>query len=115
MGFDDQGICKGFTLVSKQRTNLTTNNIPPSAGGDYIGHVNIKRLQEEILEGMSVVSSSANKEIVVLIGDSGAGKSTSTNYLLGCKMRAEYTDTGPVIKAENEIAKIGHTTLAETK
>jgi len=55
-------------------------------------------------------SEAKGKDIVLVVGNTGAGKSTLVNYLAGCRMREEMIpnsiDLG--IVAENPIMEIGH-------
>ncbi|MBS4167769.1 GTPase [Parachlamydia sp. AcF125] len=61
-------------------------------------------------EIMAAADAAKGKEIIALIGNTGTGKSTAVNHLLGLKMRFTREKGGiiEVAEGEQEIAKIGH-------
>lgn len=73
--------------------------------------VDTKQLQKLLLEAFSVGADATGKDIVLVIGNTGAGKSTTINYLLGCPMVAKKQGARGVIAVQDsaqERAIIGH-------
>jgi energy-coupling factor transporter ATP-binding protein EcfA2 len=71
------------------------------------------------------LKNSKNQEILIFVGNTGSGKSTTVNYLFGCTMTVkQYEDilSDEVIEvlpkslggALDEVVKIGHTNVSET-
>lgn len=69
-----------------------------------------KETKEMILETFPKIQSARNQDIVLVVGTTGAGKSTLVNYLIGCKMKQTDDDLGePRAEVEGkEYAEIGH-------
>ena len=69
-----------------------------------------------IAHGETVASRAAGKRIVVVLGNTGAGKSAFINYLHGCKFQYEEEDK-MVVRDDSELEelmRIGHTNRSET-
>jgi len=69
-----------------------------------------------IAHGEAVASRAAGKRIVVVLGNTGAGKSAFINYLHGCKFQYEEEDK-MVVRDDSELEelmRIGHTNRSET-
>lgn len=54
------------------------------------------------------IDSAKDKEVVLVIGSTGAGKSTFINYLAGRKMKLDTTQMDDVVVCDNPLAEIGH-------
>lgn len=75
----------------------------------------IEALEKHVVDNeIACIKKAKDKALLLFIGKSGAGKSTATNHLLGCKMK--YIDqkdlggtgaSGKIIVAENPVSKIG--------
>ncbi len=82
--------------------------------------VNLKKLKSLFEEAFEKIKAAQNQEVVLVVGNTGAGKSTSINYLMGSKMflnsRTYTNEFGDqcvedgeiaVASGEKEYAKIG--------
>jgi putative ribosome biogenesis GTPase RsgA len=75
-------------------------------------NINDEKMRNLFEEGISKIRNAENKDGVIVIGNTGAGKSTLINYLLGCKMVYKKKKGNKTYEtAENEFAKIGHKAL----
>lgn len=70
-----------------------------------------KRILSLLNQGISHAEIARNKDVVLILGNTGSGKSTIINYLLGCAMRYS---KGRMFTQDQEIAKIGHSIRSET-
>ena len=77
-------------------------------------------LRDLLIEAFEAAENAIDKDIVLVIGNTGAGKSTTINYLLGCPMEERDNDeTGTativVSPGAQEYAVIGHNiSISET-
>jgi ankyrin repeat protein/energy-coupling factor transporter ATP-binding protein EcfA2 len=94
-----------FMRCEDEKYESTANNV------DTVS----RDIHESILVGYQRARASMTKNCTLVIGNTGAGKSTLINYLIGCKM-VEQSKHAIVAKDSRikETAKIGHTRLAET-
>jgi len=96
---------------------LLNSEIPPFIDPH---RVNLKKLKNLFEEAFEKIKAAQNQEVVLVVGNTGAGKSTSINYLMGSKMLLNsqtYTnelgdqcvEDGEIAVAsgEKEYAKIG--------
>lgn len=78
----------------------------------------VKFIQTKIEEGFSLTELVKKQDLVMLIGNTGVGKSTTGNYLLGQKMHEVQDLDGrwviEVVPPEEPIMKIGHDMVAQT-
>lgn len=56
----------------------------------------IKYLVKDLPEKIGSASSLAGKQVVFVVGNTGAGKSTTVNYLTGCEIQQKQEALGPV-------------------
>ena len=79
----------------------------------------VNRLIERLEEVDRIVDSQSisDRDLVLVLGNTGAGKSTFINYMLGCEMVEDVNDsTGDIrIDCSNPQAKIGHGLTSETQ
>lgn len=76
-----------------------------------------EKLQKVIQDCLEKSESTLGKDIVLFIGNTGKGKSTLINYLLGCEM-AKTTKGNVEVSSNSEIksfCKIGETRKSETR
>lgn len=59
-------------------------NIPPS--NTRKNKFNFQAFKKIIKKGDKILPSTENKTILILLGNNGCGKSTTTNFLLGNKI-----------------------------
>ena len=83
----------------------------------------VKLISYCIRKGTEVAKQSKNKDVVIFIGNTGAGKTTMINYLYGRKMKRLNRNEAKklninalqtVVIAEDPIMKIGHSLQSET-
>lgn len=55
----------------------------------------------------------AGKDVVIIVGPTGAGKSTILNHLAGSRIYSEKVGRKWILNADPDVAKIGHT-VSET-
>lgn len=76
-------------------------------------------LEKLINDTLAKLEAGRNKELVLVMGNMGAGKSTTINYLLGAKMKqvlkgGDLDYSAECERKDDERATIGRTTFAET-
>jgi ABC-type phosphate/phosphonate transport system ATPase subunit len=71
--------------------------------------LNLQKLKELIKNGISCIPKDPNcNEAVIVIGDTGVGKSTILAFLSGAEMIVRYDGLKPVLDCPNNPIKIGH-------
>lgn len=75
---------------------------------------------QQTVEAFQRVQVADGKDMVLIIGNTGSGKSTAINYLLGCNMKQVKNSTNSkqiiiVDDAEIEYARIGHSISSQTQ
>ncbi len=80
--------------------------------------INLMRLQQLVATTFEKAVVPNTQDLVLVIGNTGSGKSTSINYLLGCQMESVRLPSGKsvitVAKTSKEYARIGHTATSQT-
>ena len=78
--------------------------------------INLSKLKNMIHEGISRIPKDPNaNEAVIVIGDTGVGKSTILAFLYGCQLYVRYDGLKPTLDCPNNpIVKIGHEKFSET-
>lgn len=78
---------------------------------------NTDKMINFVMESLPKIEPAQGKDIMLVIGNTGAGKSTLINYLLGCEME-ERRVRGRIHafpkEPAKELAQIGHTEESET-
>ncbi len=82
----------------------------------YFNGLNVNKLKSLLMEGFSRVKAIKKKDVVLVIGNTGAGKSTFINYALKCKMESFFCDelSKDCIKAVDPLVEIGHDIESKT-
>ena len=75
---------------------------------------------KEKLKNQKIISKIKDKDLTIILGDTGSGKSTLINYLLGSKLTEKKINEKmyPIIdleEGEKEYTKIGHSFKSETE
>lgn len=71
--------------------------------------LNLLKLREMIKNGISRIPKDAScNEAIIVIGDTGVGKSTIMAFLSGAEMTVRYDGLKPVLDCPNHLIKIGH-------
>eukprot|EP00656_Telonema_subtile_P039019 TRINITY_DN44167_c0_g1_i1.p1 TRINITY_DN44167_c0_g1~~TRINITY_DN44167_c0_g1_i1.p1 ORF type:complete len:624 (-),score=142.37 TRINITY_DN44167_c0_g1_i1:63-1934(-) len=68
----------------------------------------IGMLKDQLKKAYCTLESLKDKDALFLVGDTGVGKSTVANYLLGCEMKRVVNKFVPVVDCENPKSPIGH-------
>lgn len=68
-----------------------------------------------ITKGEAQVSTLGNKEVILVIGNTGSGKSTFINYMAESEQIKGKHDGKPIIITKNPLAKEGHGKSSETR
>lgn len=71
--------------------------------------LNLLKIKEMIKNGIASIPKDPNcNEAIILIGDTGVGKSTVMAFLAGAEMTVRYDGLKPTLDCPNNIIKIGH-------
>jgi GTP-binding protein EngB required for normal cell division len=77
--------------------------------------LNLMKLREMIKNGISRIPKDAScNEAIIVIGDTGVGKSTIMAFLSGAEMTVRYDGLKPILDCLNHAIKIGHEKYSET-
>lgn len=77
--------------------------------------LNLARLKEMIHNGISSIPKDPNaNEAIIVIGDTGVGKSTIMAFLSGAELTVRYDGLKPTLDCLNPVVKIGHEKYSET-
>lgn len=77
--------------------------------------LNLLKLREMIKNGISRIPKDPNcTEAIIVIGDTGVGKSTMMAFLSGAEMTVRYDGLKPILDCPNHYIKIGHEKYSET-
>ena len=80
--------------------------------------INLEELQIRLSQTEAMISSSINDDIVLVVGNTGSGKSTLINYLQGRKLQKKHFNEIDIDQTDNvdvKSPKIGHEYSAETE
>ncbi len=71
--------------------------------------LNLSKLKDMIKNGIASIPKDPNgNEAVIVIGDTGVGKSTILAFLSGAEMFVRYDGLKPILDCPNNLIKIGH-------
>lgn len=73
---------------------------------------------DKLQETVARTPDTKDKDIVLVVGETGAGKTTIVDYLIGCKMKRDTYKEKPVVvvdKTSQNHGVIGHTSNSETE
>ena len=70
--------------------------------------LNLLKLREMIKNGISRIPKDSCTEAIIVIGDTGVGKSTIMAFLSGAEMTVRYDGLKPILDCPNHQIKIGH-------
>jgi GTP1/Obg family GTP-binding protein len=71
--------------------------------------LNLLKLREMIKNGISrIPKDDLCNEAIIVIGDTGVGKSTIMAFLSGAEMTVRYDGLKPILDCPNHLIKIGH-------
>jgi hypothetical protein len=71
--------------------------------------LNLPKLREMIKNGIASIPKDPDcNEAVIVIGDTGVGKSTILAFLSGAEMFVRYDGLKPILDCPNNPIKIGH-------
>lgn len=71
--------------------------------------LNLQKLKDLIKNGIASIPKDPNcNEAVIVIGDTGVGKSTILAFLSGAEMFVRYDGLKPILDCVNNVIKIGH-------
>ena len=77
--------------------------------------LNLLRLKQMIHDGISCIPKDPNcNQAIIVIGDTGVGKSTIMAFLSGAEMMVRYDGLKPVLDCKDPTIKIGHEKYSET-
>lgn len=100
---------------SHSSAKASFSNANNNTQGKKAAHSHTDRLGREVIEllkgAVTEAQKARGKNIIALIGNTGTGKSTAVNHLLGVKLKVVRAARGCVIQAAQdgeEIARIGH-------
>ena len=81
-----------------------------------LGSLNLEKLKNLIKNGMSAIErEEKTKEAILVIGDTGVGKSTVINFLSGNQLFVKDAGLKTILTCENSLkVKIGHEKSSET-
>ncbi len=75
------------------------------------GGLSLEKMKHLLLDGAEKINSVSEKEMILVLGNTGAGKSTTINYQLGIRMKKLNLAGEEVAEPEDkaqELAEIGH-------
>lgn len=77
--------------------------------------LNLLKIKDMIRQGISrIPKDPICNEAVIVIGDTGVGKSTILTFLSGEEMTVRYDGLKPILECPNSAVKIGHEKYSET-
>lgn len=77
--------------------------------------LNLLKIKQMIKEGISRIPKDPEcNEAVIVIGDTGVGKSTILGFLAGGELSIRYDGLKPTLDCPTDIIKIGHNKYSET-
>jgi len=106
---DDAQIAKQGhrSIIAKIKEKpLSTPNAPDMDPKYQVDFLEILQSFEQV--DNHIKEKISGKDVILVLGNTGEGKSTLINYLAGCQMSLEKSDLGNVVVAKNPVAGIGH-------
>ena len=77
--------------------------------------LNLLKIKDMIRQGISRIPKDPQcHEAIIVIGDTGVGKSTILTFLAGEEMIVRYDGLKPILDCPNASIKIGHEKYSET-
>ena len=71
--------------------------------------INLPMLKKLIHEGLEAIPlDKENQEAIIVIGDTGVGKSTIMSFLAGAQLMVKHDGLKPYLESNNNKIKIGH-------
>lgn len=108
-------------LLQQRITAAIEKTLPAAQNHTDEPDIPIRQIESLFRLERHVKEKTASQNIVLCIGESGAGKSTATNYACGCEMKSvdpilfgKPPGTPNIVIAKNSQARIGHTLNSET-
>lgn len=97
-----------FEMMEVERASNVANSVNSRTTGVQslaLGNLNLDEIKRILHEAQPKIVTASNKDVIFLIGDKGAGKSTIVNYLLGYKTVLSLNSEDGLAYAESTVPK----------